>query len=132
MCSLSLTACNYGRYPFVVTGPAVVGIILSASLFIVCGVLLVLAMIRRIRRKQLATSLSSPTTDLQISVLEKGIVHPPPMEKKRVQKQISPGDLSNDDVEMEEDLVTPEHMDDEMEVEKENNQPSQLGTLHFR
>ncbi|OQV18393.1 Synaptotagmin-11 [Hypsibius exemplaris] len=139
-----------------VSGPAVVGIVLTGALFIVCSVLAILAVIRKLRRKS-SLELKSPTTDIQIAVMEKGVgIHKPTTERRRVQKvyktatiasppgsspiggALSAGyDQQDDTTEGEYDVD--EDLDDDdggsactLIDEKENSKPPMtFGTLHF-
>ncbi|GAU94391.1 hypothetical protein RvY_06171 [Ramazzottius varieornatus] len=79
-----------------VSAPAVVGLVLSCTLFLVCSVLTIMSVLRRLRKRRTGGDMKSPSTDIQIAVLEKGLgVHQPPTQRRRVQKTLKPAHIGS-------------------------------------
>lgn len=134
---------------FLVSGSAVVGIVLSALLVVVLSVLTLLSAIRKLRRAKSA-ELRSPPADIECAILEKGFVHGPPTEKRRVQKQArsltsaaptkgstSPSGSATDQYGMgneentDAEYAMDEDDDEDTITDEKENKPVSFGTLHF-
>ena len=55
-----------------------------------------MSVLRRLRKRRSSGDLKSPSTDIQIAVLEKGLgVHQPPTQRRRVQKTLKAAHIAS-------------------------------------